>query len=59
VSNGEKLLQVLTLLLMTIGMATIGLGQELLSVSLFRMMRIVVISVGIRVHLAKVWAVML
>jgi len=53
-SNGERLLQALTLLLMTMGMAAISLGQGLLPMSLFRMMRIVIITVGIRVHLAKV-----
>ena len=53
-SDKERFLQALTLLLMTMGMTAIGLGQGLLPVSLFRMMRITIISVGIRVHLAKV-----
>ena len=53
-SNGERLLQALTLLQMMIGMAAISLGQGLLPVCLFRMMRIAIISVGIKVHLAKV-----
>ena len=58
-SDGERLLQALTLLLITMGMKAIGLGQGLLTVSLFCVMRIAVISVGIRVHLIKVWAAML
>ena len=53
-SDKERFLQALTLLLMTMGMTAIGLGQGLLPVSLFRMMRITIISVGIRVHLIKV-----
>ena len=59
VSDEQRILQALTLLLMTMGMTAIGLGQGLFLVSLFRMMRIAIISVGIRVHLAKVWAAML
>ena len=58
-SDGERLLQALILLLMTIRMATIVLGQGLLPVSLFHMMRITIISVGVGVHLAKVWVAML
>ena len=44
---------------MMMEMVAIGLGPGLLLVSLFSMMRIVVISKGVRVHLAKVWAMML
>jgi len=54
VNDGERLLQALTLLLMTMGMAVIGLGQGLLPVSLFLMMRIAIISAEIEAHLAKV-----
>ena len=53
-SDGERLLQALILLLMTIGMTTAGLGQGPLLMSLFRMMRITIISVEVRVHPAKV-----
>ena len=53
-SDGERLIQALTLLQIMMGMVVIGLGQGLLLVSLFPMMRITIISVGIRVHLAKV-----
>ena len=58
-NDGERLLQVLTLLLMTMGMTTIDLGQGLLPVSLFCMMRTVIVSGGVRVHLVKVWAMLL
>ena len=57
-SDGEGLLQVLTLLLMTMEMVAIGLGPGLLPMSLFCMMRTVITSGGVRVHLAKVWAMM-
>ena len=53
-NDGERLLQVLTLLLMIMGMTTIGLGQELLLVILFSMTRIAIISTEIGAHLAKV-----
>ena len=53
-NDGERLLQVLTLLLMIMGMTTIGLGQELLLVILFSMTRIAIISIEIGAHLAKV-----
>ena len=58
-SNGERLLQALTLLLMTMGMAAIGLGQGLLPMSLFHMMKTIITNGGVRVHPAKVWAMML
>ena len=58
-SNGERLLQALILLLMTIGMIATDLGQGLLPVSLFHVMRITIISVEVRVHPVKVWATML
>ena len=53
-SDGERLLQALTLLLMMMRMVAIGLGQGLLLVNLFHMMRITVISIEIRARLAKV-----
>ena len=40
-------------------MVATGLGPGLLPVSLFRMIKTVIISGGVRVHLAKVWAMML
>ena len=58
-SDGERLLQALTLLLMMMRMVAIGLGQGLLLVSLFHMMRITIISIEIRACLAKVWEIML
>ena len=58
-SDGEGLIQVLTLLLMMMEMVAIGPGLGLLPISLFRMMRIVITSEGVRVHLAKVWTMML
>ena len=58
-SNGERLLQDLIPLRMMMGMATIGLGQGLPPVNLFRMMRVTIISVGIRVHLTKASTAML
>ena len=58
-SDRERLLQALILFLMTIGMTTTGLGQGPFLMSLFRMMRITIISVEVRVHPAKVWAIML
>ena len=53
VNDGERLLQALTLLLTTIGMAAIGLGQGLLPVSLFCMIKITIMSTETRAHLAK------
>jgi len=58
-SNEERLLQSLILLLMAMGMAATGLGQGLLLMSLFCIMRITIISVEVRIHPAKVWAIML
>ena len=58
-SGGERLLQAIILLLMTIGMAATDLGQGPLLVSLFRMIMITIISVEVRVYLAEVWATML
>ena len=55
-SGGERLLQAIILLLMTIGVVATDLGQGALLVSLFRMMRITIISIEVRVHLAEVWA---
>ena len=59
VSDGEGLPQILTLLLMMIEMVATGLGPGLLPVSPFRTIRIVITSGGVRVHLAKVWAMLL
>ena len=53
-SNGEGLLQILTLLLMMIEMTVTGPGQGLPPVSLSRVMRITIISIEIRARLAKV-----
>ena len=58
-SDGEGLLQVLTLLLMTMEMVATGPSPRLLLVSLFRMMRTVIISRGVKVHLTKAWAMIL
>ena len=53
-SSRERLLQVLILLLMMIEMAATDPGQGPLPISLFRMMRITIISVEVRVHPVKV-----
>ena len=58
-SDGEGLPQILTLLLMMMEMVAIGPGLGLLLVSLFCMMRTIITNGGVRVHLAKVWAMML
>ena len=55
---GEPL-QVLALLLMTIVMIATDPGLGLLLVSLFRVIRITIISGEGRVRLTKVWAIML
>ena len=57
-SDEKRLLQALVLF-MKIGMAATGLGQGPLPVSLFRMIKITIISVEVKVHPAKVWATML
>ena len=54
VSDREGLPQILTLLLMMMEMIATGLGPGLLPVSLFCMIKNVIISGGVRVHLAKV-----
>ena len=51
-NDGEGLLQALTFLLM-IGMSVIDPGQELLPVSLSRVMRTIITSAEIGAHLAK------
>ena len=56
--TGEPL-QVLALLLMTIVMIATGPGLGLLLVSPFRVIRITIIGGEGRVHLTKVWAIML
>jgi len=58
-SDGEGLSQILTLLLMMMKMVAIGLGPGLLPVSLFRMMKTVIIRGGAKVHLTKDWTMML
>ena len=58
-SDGERLLQALILLLMTIRMATIVLGQGLLPMSLFHAIRITIIGREVRVLLTTVWVTML
>ena len=55
-SDEEGPLQVLILLL--IMMEIVAIGPKLFPLSIFPMMRIVVTSKGVRVHLAKVWAMM-
>ena len=52
-NDGEELLQILTFLLMTIGMAITDPGQGLLLVSLSRVMMTTIISAKIGAHLAK------
>lgn len=58
-SNGEGLPRILTFLMMMRKMVVTGLGQGLLPVSSFHKMKTVIINGGVRVHLAKVWAMML
>ena len=53
-SDGEGLFQILNLLLMMMEIVAIGPGLGHLPVSLFRTMRTVIISGGVRVHLVKV-----
>ena len=55
----EGLLQILTLLLTMIEMVATGPSPGLLPVSFFRMIGTVIISRGVRVHLVKVWVMML
>ena len=57
--NREGPLQALTLLRMMVGMVATGPDQGLPLVSLFRAMRITIISAEIRAHLARVWVTML
>ena len=52
-NDEEELLQILTFLLMTIGMAITDPGQGLLLVSLSRVMMTTIISAKIGGHLAK------
>ena len=59
VSDGEGLPQILTLLLMMIEMVATGLGPGLLPMSLFRTIRTIVTSRRVRVHLVKVWEMLL
>ena len=59
VSDEEGLPRILTLLLMTKEMVATGPGPGLLPVSLFYTMKTVTINGGVRVHLAKVWVMML
>ena len=58
-SNGEGLPQILTLLFLMMKMIATGPSLGLLPVSLFHMVRTVIISGGVRVHLVEVWAMML
>ena len=58
-SDGEGLHQILTPLLMMIEMVATSLSPGLLPVSLFRTIRTVITNRGVRVHLAKVWAMIL
>ena len=58
-SDEEGLLPILTLLLKMTEMVATGPGPGLLPMSPFCMMRTVIISREVRVHLAKVWAMML
>ena len=53
-NDGERLLQALALLLMTMGMTVISLGQGPLLVSLFHMMRIAIMSVEAKARLLEV-----
>ena len=58
-SNREGLLKILTFLLLMMEIIATGPGPGLLLVSLFCTMRTIIISGRVRVHLAKVWAMML
>ena len=58
-SDGEEFPQTLTPLLMMMEMVATGLGPGLLPVSLFRSMRTIITNGGVRVHLTKVWAMIL
>ena len=58
-SNGEQLPHILTLILMMMEMVAKGPSPGLLSVSHFHTIRTVITSGGVRVHLVKVWAMML
>ena len=58
-SNGERVPHILTFILMMMEMVTKGPGPGLLPVSHFHTMRTVITSGGVRVHLAKVWVMML
>ena len=58
-SNEEGLPWILTLLLMMREMVATGTSPGLLPVSLFRTMKTVVTNEGVKVHLAKVWVMML
>ena len=53
VSDGEELLQILTFLLLMIGMVVTEPGQGLIPISLSHVMRIIIMSVKIGAHLAK------
>ena len=58
-SDEEGLPQILTLLLRTRRMVATGPSLGLLPVSLFRTMKIITMSEGVRVHHIKVWAMTL
>jgi len=58
-SNREGLFKILILLLMMMEIVATSPGPGLLLVSLFCTMRTIIISGRVRVHLAKVWAMML
>ena len=58
-SDGEGLPQILAPLLMMMGMVATDPGLGLLPVSLFRTMRTIITNGGVRIHLAKVQAMML
>ena len=58
-SDREGLPQILTFLLMMTKMIATGPGLGLLPVSLFHKVRTIIITGGVKVYLAKVWAMML
>ena len=58
-SDKEGLPQILTLLLMMREMVATSLGPRLFPVSLFRTMKTIATNEGVKVHLDKVWAMML
>ena len=58
-SNEEELTRILTFLLMMREMVATGTGLGILLVSLFHTMKTIATNGGVRVHLAKVWAMML